>query len=231
MVIDALQLPRLALPKLLLWFGILIFSVHGECKVKDALGNTVSLGYLDEIPGVQYDYDNDRLQCFGEDSCRKWTISNCYVLQCIGRLSCQGAKLINNQGISCKGQMACQDAHMLESHNVACAAADKDPSRAVLMSCSHALIETDETILCFGPKACVSRYEDRITIRAGAQGIVRCNDGDGDFSCKHIIVEVKHARRACFVRNIYDASRGSRCAVVCEGDNECHKDSIRFRVQ
>ncbi|KAL7575685.1 hypothetical protein ACA910_011503 [Epithemia clementina (nom. ined.)] len=214
------------------WCGILVGSVRGECKVQDDTGKAVSLGSMSKLSALQYDYDNDRLQCYGEDSCRNYTISNCYVLECLGPQSCQGAKLINNRGVSCKGLWACQDAQMLKSHNVVCTTPDKlkDPT-CVQQPCGCAFIETDEAVLCFGYNACVARYGERMTVRVGAKGVVRCNDGQGAYSCQHLMVEVNHADRACFVRNLFDASRGSRCAVVCEGDHECNKDTIWFRVQ
>ncbi|KAL7575372.1 hypothetical protein ACA910_001885 [Epithemia clementina (nom. ined.)] len=227
-------------------------SVQGECNVHDEKGKRIALGYLDAAStGVDYNYEHDRLKCFGPNSCRKWTIIDCFSLQCSGEQSCQGAKLTNNQGISCQGAMSCQDARIFNAENVACGGAagsgpsswlkdfgaknnnnnNKNKDSGDLLSCNHALIEIEDTLLCFGRNACVSQYEDRITVQAGAHGVVRCGSGNGEYACQYMVVDIKHAHRACFVKNVYDAARGSKCAVVCEGDGECNKDTIRFRVQ
>lgn len=202
------------------WIGMRFLLVDAKCKIHDENGKVVSLNALP--PGVFYDAPYDRFRCQGPSSCRGWSIAHCFVAQCNAKYSCYDAQLIENQGINCRGFAACQEAHLFHSHNVVC-------GMEAINACTKSIIESDTMVLCWGPFACVSDYEERILFKVGAKGFVRCNKGNGDMSCQHMDVEINHGHRACIADNIEDESQ-QHCAVVCEGSRECDKDTIKFIV-
>ncbi|KAL7571693.1 hypothetical protein ACA910_011219 [Epithemia clementina (nom. ined.)] len=199
-----------------------VLFVHAECSLKDEKDQKVVVSALP--PGVDYDRNLDRLRCMEPDACRFWTILNCYVVQCKNHQACKGATMINNRGVACEAAEACQETKFIQSHNVVCGLDATEPA------CPSADIESDTIVLCYGPQACASVADKarRTTIRVGAEGVVRCGNGQGQFACQNLLVQVNHSRRACFGKKVGVAAS---CAVLCETDTECDKSSIHFEVK
>ncbi|KAL7560210.1 hypothetical protein ACA910_020797 [Epithemia clementina (nom. ined.)] len=208
-----------------------LLLVNAECQVKDEQGTPIPIGPYYSRTGVEYDAQKDKLSCLGPSVCSKWTITDCHVVKCEGEQACLGTKFYRNKGISCSGDQACHNAHMFESQTVACGLNDQSTKKP----CSLAMIQISHSLLCFGVNACVSDYDERMTVQTGATGVIRCDNssnGEATKSCRNMVVDVKHSRRACFANTWNEQTDPLKhCAVVCESNaGECDKQTIRFRT-
>lgn len=195
-------------------------SAFKKCSIKDENGTRLDLQNLP--PGVVYTSGKEKMECMRADSCRGWTIAGCAEVHCANRRACRTTNLISNNGVSCKSYASCEEAHIYHANDVIC-------GMGSINACKWAIIEADDVIACYGPFACVSDFQDRITFRVGSKGVVRCNMGKGELSCQNIVVEVSHARRACIADLVQDESRF--CGVICEDHGVCDKESILFRTE
>ncbi|KAL7571662.1 hypothetical protein ACA910_011194 [Epithemia clementina (nom. ined.)] len=199
------------------------FVVTAKCIVQDHKGIPLSLGNLPT--GVQYDLGLDELTCKQERVCAQWSIAHCAVVKCVGRYACQAAELLDNQSVSCYDYGACQQATFPRSHSVFC-------GMDHLLSCQGAILEVDRTLMCLGRHACVQSSEDtQMIVRVQAHSTVRCahSGGRGAYSCQHLHLLVPHAKHACF--STLNTQADLPCAVVCDDDDECNKDTIFFEVE
>ncbi|KAL7571659.1 hypothetical protein ACA910_011191 [Epithemia clementina (nom. ined.)] len=197
----------------------LAFDDTKACQALDRQGQTVD--WNAPPPGVTYNAELKWINCDDENSCREWTISNCDIIRCNHEHSCRQAKFVDCQDIVCHSYASCQDARFVDAHQVNC-------GFAALNACMHANMQVFGLVLCAGPNACVADPETQITINVGANGVVQCRASDTfALSCKHLLVQVNHARRACIASSVATAGH---CAVICEGEAECLQESIRFWV-
>ncbi|KAL7571673.1 hypothetical protein ACA910_011202 [Epithemia clementina (nom. ined.)] len=198
--------------------------VHAKCVVKNRQG---VLQKLDILPyGVNYYEGLDMLECIKVNACREWIISGCDEVKCVNRQTCQDAQLIDNQIVSCRHEASCQDAHFYKAHLVNCGG----PEAYFADYCRNSVIEIDDRLICEGPKACVSKPSERLIVKAGAKGQVRCGNMEPDsteFSCQNMIIEISHSKRACFDRY---GGLNKGCAAFCVDTNDCDEASIQFVV-
>lgn len=204
---------------------ILSGLVEAKCSVQDKHGKPLDVaGALPN--GVKYDAVADRLECMEPSVCSKWKIDGCAVVECLNDSSCEETQMTNNQAVFCFWSSSCLGARFVDGHEITCGG----------MSVSHkfcqlAVMETNGTLRCAGPGACVQQSaNEALLIKVGAVGQVRCGNmiTEKDLSCQHIIVEVNHARRAC-VQLHAELNRG--CAVRCVNDWDCNMSSIHFKVK
>ncbi|KAL7571645.1 hypothetical protein ACA910_011179 [Epithemia clementina (nom. ined.)] len=192
--------------------------VSADCMVQNHNGTKLSLTALP--PGVEYKSDTDTLSCRGANSCREWTITNCNIVMCVQGHACQKTQFIDTKSTLCYSYATCQEATFVRAHNVNC-------GMESINTCLQAKMEVSGLVLCIGPNACVSDEDTPMHINVGKTGYILCKDGDFAFSCKHLIVYVNHARRACIVSN---EAEMDHCAVVCQGTAECIENTIQFKV-
>lgn len=200
---------------------LMIGSLQARCSVKDGDNQQRSVNSLPL--GVFYDPAFDRIRCMEPESCKGWTIARCAMVQCKGENSCQGAVLEDIQGISCSAEGACQFASIFQTRYVSC-------GLEYANTCRRAIITGSKAVYCYGKSACAPNNENGITINVGNEGIVRCANGQGSYSCENLEVEISHGHRACFATSLGEAVKGNKCAVFCEAEGECHSDSIQFHV-
>ncbi|KAL7571661.1 hypothetical protein ACA910_011193 [Epithemia clementina (nom. ined.)] len=207
--------------------------VHAACVAQYRNGNSVPLSSLvsssSSYNGVRYNTELDELSCERPHACAGWKIAHCHFVQCTGSLACHATQFTDNAYVDCYGNDACHNGQFLNSHSVMCG------MEMASNACLHTTMTIDGELTCWGPGSCVSTPP--ISVKVGGHGIVRCLLGEGGgsqgYSCQHMIVWVNHARRACF--NQVDSGGGgdqtkSHCAVICEGNGECDKNTIQFRV-
>lgn len=200
---------------------VAVETAQARCSVRDGSNQQRSVNSLPL--GVFYDSDVDRIRCMEPDSCRGWTIARCAMVHCTGQQSCQGAVLEDNQGISCAGDSACQFSSIFQTRYVSCGLDFPN-------TCRRAIIAASKEVYCYGKSACAPNYENGITFNVGAEGIVRCANGKGSYSCENLEIEISHGHRACIATSLDQATTGNKCAVFCESKGECDQASIRFHV-
>ncbi|KAL7560500.1 hypothetical protein ACA910_020613 [Epithemia clementina (nom. ined.)] len=229
-------------------------KVDAKCLVQDRHGRTISLQSSQVLPrGVSYDASKDQLTCHQPSACRQWTIAQCQVVKCVHSHACQEAHFVNNTSVSCFQYAACQESHFVHTQTISC-------GMHAVNSCLQATIpEPTMSLICWGQHACVNDYHTQMTVNVGTRGFVAClsSGGGNAYSCRHMVVLVDHARRACLaVTTPTNAKTSStsrtkeflangeppppppwpssveqgHCAVYCEGEGECDEDTIHFKV-
>ncbi|KAL7571667.1 hypothetical protein ACA910_011198 [Epithemia clementina (nom. ined.)] len=184
--------------------------------------------------GVRYNAELDELVCESADSCGAWRIQNCHFVKCTHSHACRHTHFTNNTYVDCFRYAACRKAHFEASHSVMCG------MEFASNACLQATMVIDGELTCWGPWSCVStpNHVLQIAVTVGAHGVVRClQGGTRGFSCQHLLVYVNHARRACLNKIPPNSNKGtasstdkSHCAVICEGEGECDKNTIEFRI-
>lgn len=179
-------------------------------------------------PGIDYNLRTDTLKCRTAQACQNWTISGCTAVYCREYQACRNVQfLAGNMAIACWGRGACYGASFKYAHDVSCGA-------GYAQSCANAVIQTNDQLWCYGPQACVNpppssstTTTTTTTARVGPKGTVRCANGNGEWSCQNMIVEVSHGRRACFGTE----QDPQQCAVLCATEYDCDQSTIQFRIQ
>ena len=237
---------------------IVVAQPARECRLEDNTGIPLPLSTYSEETllgrGITYDSTIDIIRCVTAQACQNWTISGCTAVYCLGRQACQYATLRDNLGIACWAHEACHNATLLQVHDVSCG---DGHSRA----CFNTDITTNQRVHCVGPGACgfhktirVGR-EGQVQCSSG-QGQYACHDmvitiSHGQRACyfspppppptpapqqeswlDKVWKGSSDSDSSLRIQSRGDAPRtSSNCAVVCDVESDCDKDSIRFVVE
>ncbi|KAL7561022.1 hypothetical protein ACA910_000105 [Epithemia clementina (nom. ined.)] len=247
-----------------------VVVVEALCSVSNHNGQPLSLTKSNVLPsGVHYDAVADRLTCHGPNSCHRWSISDCFELDCVGSRACQATQLKRNSHVICRGFAACQESQLQQVHTVVCTGGTDSlhtchgatvqtnwlvtclgPQACVgglsLPSTSTTTSKNAKTTTTTSENNNhnnQNNHNDQKTIlQLGASGVVKCTGGQGIRSCQNLVVQINHARRACFrdpfvvpnadtkVKSL-DQPQPEHCAVICDNaETECDFPSIDFYV-
>ncbi|KAL7571708.1 hypothetical protein ACA910_011231 [Epithemia clementina (nom. ined.)] len=216
------------------------FTLNHSSKDKNADNSDDNNNNNNILPfDVIYNPELNRLECRGANSCQGWTITDCTTVQCLGLHACQEATMQGHDEVSCDNEFACSQAHISHTPAIFCGGQGISAATLARHYCQAATLNTGEggTVFCFGGGTCQQeKWSDRLSVTVGTQGRVVCNqfageEDDQGVACRHLVVHIPHASRACFSDGVSATDVLQRCAVNCIPEmSSCDPDSIQFIV-
>ncbi|KAL7571670.1 hypothetical protein ACA910_011200 [Epithemia clementina (nom. ined.)] len=227
--------------------------IHAACTATDRHGSPVVLHA--PLFGVLYDARNDELTCQQQNSCREWNLRDCTVVKCLHSHACRNSHFTNVTTLSCFRYASCQEAQVIQAHGVTCG---MDATNSCLqatmeidteLTCwgqfacvSDADTQMNVTVGAHGVVRCLNGgargyscqhmvvwidHARRACFGTGSGGELHGSKVNGEGEEK-VPDDATWSSSDLPQRTTNLSSQ--HCAVLCDGEGECDKETILFRV-